>query len=573
MGIYISPCSYFGGMYLFLSTMNIIYIPFYTEQNIARKRELDECLAANIMNKLIHKIVLIADETVGDHVTIPFEKVEIYRLKRRPTFADIFYQVIPKYSDSDDINLVSNSDIYFDDTLKKLNYVDWDKGICLALSRHDKVNGKWTNTPNREKAQLANKEYSETMDWDSQDVYVFKGHPKGMFCNFPTGTWGSDNRIVYELDKAGYWVFDLGAEIVCKHVHSDSLRKPRKDTDLTIPPPYKLLPKSNLYHIKTKPIIKIGHIGFDAFYGAEGAMGETLQEAGEYHFMSWLSYADNHYKIKDRAKFEEDVLKLTQWADIIFAQIQTPDVITVDLAKKMSAYRKKLFLWNGDVREQIEQWTLDLAPYFTALWSNDTDTQTMKDMGFKSEFMNVIFSPTKYNPKGYVEKREPILFFANNYWDNYTKKHKFPLGKERQDMAMFLIENYGKDFGLYGFGWDGLETGNINDDCILEASIYRGAKIGINYSHFNYSRYSSDRLFRIMGCGILCLTHNFKDIEKDFEVGKHLVTFDSLEDMKEKIDYYLTHEEEREKIAKAGCEYVHKNYGTGKLYKTILNIK
>ena len=48
--------------------MNILYVGYYTEQNIARKRELDECLSRNITNPLVHKIILIADETVGDIV-------------------------------------------------------------------------------------------------------------------------------------------------------------------------------------------------------------------------------------------------------------------------------------------------------------------------------------------------------------------------------------------------------------------------------------------------------------------------------------------------------------------------
>lgn len=562
--------------------MNILYVGYYTEQNIARKRELDECLSRNIINPLVHKIILVADETVGD-IVFPFEKVTVHHLGHRPTFQDIFYGVVPKYSDEDTINIISNSDIYFDETLKKLNYVDWDSGIALALSRYDKVNGEWTNFPQRERSSSKNKEgikifhrdYRETMDCYSQDVWVFKGNIKGMFANFPLGSWGCDNRIAYEMDKAGYWVFNLSNEIVCRHIHSDSLRQPRKDTDYTVQPPYRLLPPVGFHMIKTKQPLKIYHVGMWSFFAAEGSMGETLQECGEYRFTDWLKYTKHPqaYSIIDRPAFEQEVLQGCEWADVVFMQLQTPDIITADLANRMNNLCKRIYNWDGDKRAEIPQWKKDIAPYVTNLWSNADDVETFRKLGFKAEYMNTIFSPTKYNPKGYVDKDvPPIVFLANNYWDKENKIHAFPLGKERQDLALFLTETYGKNFGLWGHGWDGIETGNLNDDCIREASIYRGAKIGINFSQFNSSRYSSDRMFRIMGSGCFCLSHHYKDIEVDFEIGKQLDTFHDLNELKEKIDYYLAHEEERAAIAKCGSEYVHKNYGTHKLYSKILNL-
>ena len=49
-------------------------------------------------------------------------------------------------------------------------------------------------------------------------------------------------------------------------------------------------------------------------------------------------------------------------------------------------------------------------------------------------------------------------------------------------------------------------------------------------------------------------------LENIFIDKKHLVYYDSLADLKNKIDYYLTHTKEREKIAKAGNELVNKEY-------------
>jgi spore maturation protein CgeB len=66
----------------------------------------------------------------------------------------------------------------------------------------------------------------------------------------------------------------------------------------------------------------------------------------------------------------------------------------------------------------------------------------------------------------------------------------------------------------------------------------------------------SDRIYKILGCGCFCLTQPIQGLEQLFQDGKHLVVFDGYEDLCNKIDYYLKHEEEREKIALEGQKEV-----------------
>ena len=111
---------------------------------------------------------------------------------------------------------------------------------------------------------------------------------------------------------------------------------------------------------------------------------------------------------------------------------------------------------------------------------------------------------------------------------------------------------------MYRGGWDHSE--NSIKTFEEEGNAYRQCKIAINLSHFNYNRYSSDRLFRILGSGAFCLTHYYPEIEKDFELGKELVTFYDLDDLVAKINYYLWHMEQRQAIAKAGCTKAQNNF-------------
>lgn len=68
------------------------------------------------------------------------------------------------------------------------------------------------------------------------------------------------------------------------------------------------------------------------------------------------------------------------------------------------------------------------------------------------------------------------------------------------------------------------------------------------------------RTFEAMATGSFLLTNWLPTIEEFFEDGKHLVLYRSLDEMVDKARYYIEHEEEREKIAAAGCEEVLRNH-------------
>jgi len=66
-----------------------------------------------------------------------------------------------------------------------------------------------------------------------------------------------------------------------------------------------------------------------------------------------------------------------------------------------------------------------------------------------------------------------------------------------------------------------------------------------------------------MACGCLHLTDKPKDLERQgFVDGEHLVLYEGLHDLREKINYYLAHDSERKQIAEAGRDFVLTNHTT-----------
>lgn len=64
------------------------------------------------------------------------------------------------------------------------------------------------------------------------------------------------------------------------------------------------------------------------------------------------------------------------------------------------------------------------------------------------------------------------------------------------------------------------------------------------------------RLFHAVGGAALALNDYFPELDQMFDVGKEIVTyqFGNFDEMEEKLKYYLIHDTERERIARAGYE-------------------
>ena len=66
------------------------------------------------------------------------------------------------------------------------------------------------------------------------------------------------------------------------------------------------------------------------------------------------------------------------------------------------------------------------------------------------------------------------------------------------------------------------------------------------------------RIFDIMGCGGFLITNYQAELTDYFEIGKDIETYCSLEELIDKCNYYLKHEDERNKIARQGYETVNR---------------
>lgn len=86
--------------------------------------------------------------------------------------------------------------------------------------------------------------------------------------------------------------------------------------------------------------------------------------------------------------------------------------------------------------------------------------------------------------------------------------------------------------------------------------VFSGSKINLNITLRSISSGIPLRCLDILGCGGFLLTNYQAELGEYFNDGTHLVVYQDFEDMERKIQYFLEHEQERQRIAQNGFERV-----------------
>ena len=101
--------------------------------------------------------------------------------------------------------------------------------------------------------------------------------------------------------------------------------------------------------------------------------------------------------------------------------------------------------------------------------------------------------------------------------------------------------------------------------------IFYDSKININISLRSISSGIPLRCMDIMGAGGFLLSNYQPELAEYFVPEEDFAYFESEEDLVEKIDYYLSHEKERMKIAKNGWEKINRKFSYENILTEIMN--
>lgn len=168
-----------------------------------------------------------------------------------------------------------------------------------------------------------------------------------------------------------------------------------------------------------------------------------------------------------------------------------------------------------------------------------------------------------------------IIFVGNNYY-----RHSARVWGREIILKPLIARNY--NLKVYGNHWwldpsygyvlnEEFYGGYLQYEDLPTA--YSSVKIVLGmHSVDTCKTMMSMRTYEVLGCGAFFLTQWTPAIENLFENHKHLVWSKSAEETVELVNYFLKHDQEREKIAKQGQEFVYKYHTYLHRANTILNV-
>lgn len=252
------------------------------------------------------------------------------------------------------------------------------------------------------------------------------------------------------------------------------------------------------------------------------------------------------------------------------AKLIQPDLVLVLLGDTLPVAQIQAIRSAG-IRTAI--WFTD-DPYYTDVttqFAPSYDYVITQEIGNVSYYRSLGCSQVHYLPLGVntrifhkrIDSQPPEaaadICFMGTAWNNRLALF--------DELAPFLAS---KQTVIVGYGWQKLKHYALLAPCIRpvvlspedSAELMRGSKIVINH-HRSYddstyfdrntrklpARSINPRTFEIAACGAFQITDVREELPRYFTPGEDIETYSAPKELTEKLDYYLTHEDERSAIA------------------------
>ncbi len=275
-----------------------------------------------------------------------------------------------------------------------------------------------------------------------------------------------------------------------------------------------------------------------------------------------------HYWLKARLREWFPLLERLELLRINNALVRREKEKSVDLCLVVGGNN----VFSSTVRDMREAgvfvalWTTDVphpgtyeniraaAQEYTKVFCAGTEAiRWLEESGFKkAEWLPFCCDPQVHVPQGLSSDEKKSyghdVVFVGSYYPN------------RKDMFEALSD---VDLGIWGALWDRLPIDSairskvvgLHTDVSVWTKIYSAAKIVLAVHFYQEGvpcDQASPKLFEAMACGAFVLCDDQKDARTLFKDGEHLVFFKDAEDLRSKVEYYLAHPKERQRIASAG---------------------
>jgi spore maturation protein CgeB len=140
------------------------------------------------------------------------------------------------------------------------------------------------------------------------------------------------------------------------------------------------------------------------------------------------------------------------------------------------------------------------------------------------------------------------------------------------------------DFGIWGPGWEASRVSSlVRDDSVFDEKTFlkiaAASKINLNLHSATHiagvdpdGDYLNPRVFELAASGAFQLTDRRSDLPSTLVEGSEIATFSHIGELRERVEYYLAHDEERARIAAAARKRVRSEHTYQRRMEAMLEV-
>ncbi len=209
----------------------ILITQFWNFENPERKQEVYDCLLRNARNRYINKIYVFSED--NSYIKFQHNKIVPLKANHRLSYFEMFKVVNQNFRNQ--VCIVSNADIYFDESIVKANHINY-KNRIIALSSYDNQ--------------------TKVIEDLSVDSWILKSITIP-YSEYKIGTSHDDLRLIKSLSEYEIDIINPSKEIMSYHIDSRKSLKyiPEESMDYIEPSTLEEVPVKRNNEMKVEDII------------------------------------------------------------------------------------------------------------------------------------------------------------------------------------------------------------------------------------------------------------------------------------------------------------------------------
>ena len=235
------------------------------------------------------------------------------------------------------------------------------------------------------------------------------------------------------------------------------------------------------------------------------------------------------------------------------------------LYQPLSVNGDKVVQWNAEIQKTLKgQYIHDIC-FIGNLYSQNLYKQNLQYIPVELQYyFNSIFEEAVFRWDGvnrvYGTKGSEIIEYIKcmgliREIANLERIAVLNLLAEEHSVMLYTTDQEAAEEKLQG-----VEIGPPVEYGKAAALVFAGSKINLNIALKGIEGGTPQRIMDIMGAGGFVMSTYCEETAELFEEDREIVMFRTPEELLEKVDYYLTHDAERKRIAKQGYEKVLRCY-------------